>query len=141
MELVDGGGQPLNKQTAEKKLVDAGGAEVVSEEKANQKQLTTRDVGVSMATHLIGSAQKQRTNEEVNKQLDVLYWCALNLLAHRITNVALGFGEEKTGILEWDASRGFAAEKEVQEHLTTTCEEWKTLFFNGELFFQPDKKG
>ena len=137
MELVGPNGEKPNTQ---KKLVDAGGAEVVSDEKAAQTKITTKDVGLNMATHLINSAQKQKTNDEVNKQLDVLYWCALNILSHRVTNIALGFGEDKKGILEWDASRAFASEKEVHEHLSQVNDEWKTMFFNGELFFQPEKK-
>jgi hypothetical protein len=136
MELVDGSGNKLNKEP--KKIVDAGGAEVQSEQKA--PSITTKDVGLNMATHLINSAQKNKTNEDVNKQLDVLYWAALNILSHRIVNVALGFGEEKKGILEWDSSRAFAQEKEVQDHLSQVALEWKDMFFNGELFFQPEKK-
>lgn len=129
--LVGENGQPLN---VEKPLLDAQGNEVVKEEQA-----TTADVGAERARVMIELATKHAPNNEtLNIHLDVLHHMALNILSHRIVNLALGMNIENN-ITEWDASRAFAAEKEVQESLSLTVNNWKTSFFNGELIYTPDK--
>lgn len=134
MELVNEHG---HKVTSDKKLVDAEGATI--EKETEQKPLTTKEVGQSFAQHLIESAIKAPTNQHINNQFDVLYHAALNIIGHRILNVGLGMEEGNT-LVEWDASRAFAQEKEVQEHITITVEEWKQKFMNGELKYHAGKK-
>lgn len=132
MHLVDENGQSLN---TEKKLVDASGEQVSS---APETPMTTADVGIQLANHMITSAMKLPNNELVNKQFDVLYYAALNILAHRIVNVGLGLETGNT-IVEWDASRAFSSEKQTQEDLSKAVEDWKNQFFNGELAYHPGK--
>jgi hypothetical protein len=133
MNLVDENNRSLNVEP--KKLVDATGDEVSSQEPV---PMTTADVGLQLANHMLTKAMALPNNELVNKQFDVLYHAALNILAHRIVNVGLGM-EAGNLIAEWDASRAFASEKQVQEDLTQAVEQWKQQFFNGELYFNPGK--
>lgn len=136
MELVDGNGQKLNAEP--KKLVDATGDEVSSEQ---PKAMTTKEIGEQLANHMITKAGAFPTNELINKQMDVLYHAALNILAHRVLNIGLGFAEESpSAIVEWNASRAFAAEKQVQEDLSEAVTNWKGQYFNGELVYHPSKK-
>jgi hypothetical protein len=134
MNLVDENNRPLNAEP--KKLVDSQGEAIEKEEQ--QKPLTTREVGQAFANHLINSAGQLPNNDTINSQFDVLYHTALNLLGHRILNVGLGM-EHGNIIVEWDSSRAFACEKEVQEDLTRTIGEWKDKFMNGELAYHPGK--
>lgn len=131
--LVDENNRPLKAEP--KQLVDATGEEVSSKEPT---PMTTADVGLQLANHMLTKAMELPQNELVNKQFDVLYHAALNILAHRIVNVGLGM-EAGNVIAEWDASRAFASEKTVQEDLSQAVEQWKQQFFNGELYFNPGK--
>lgn len=132
MNLVNENGQPLN---TDKKLLDASGDEVNAQP---ERQMTTADIGAQLASHLINAAMKFPNNDLVNTQFDVLYYAALNLLSHRVVNVGLGM-EAGNLVAEWDASRAFAQEKQVQEHLSVCIEDWKNQFFNGELAYHPSK--
>lgn len=117
-------------------LVNADGTPVVQE---TQQTMTVKEVGEETARRWLEVAMKAPTNEGVNIQFEVLYTAALNILAHRIVNVGLGFTEGNLAV-EWEPSRAFASEKQCQEDLTATVDEWKTRFFNGELAFNPGKK-
>lgn len=134
MNLVDGNGTPLNKKP--QGLVDATGEKL--QVPVKEDPATTKEIGQNIATNMITKASKAPTNALVNAQFDILYHVALNLLSHRITNVGLGF-EEANAVVEWNPSRAFACEKEVQEHLSLTVDEWKNQFLNGELVFTPGK--
>jgi hypothetical protein len=133
MDLVDNNGQKLNAEP--KKIVDVQGEELSS---TPPKQMSTKDVGLALCNHMLTKAQAFPTNDLINKQFDVLFHMALNILAHRIVNVGLGMEAGNT-IAEWDTSRAFAYRKEVEEGLETTVDEWKTQFFNGELYFNAGK--
>jgi len=128
LSLIDCNGKPLKKRY-ENKIVNESGQEV------NSRPMTTEEIGYQLASHLLNTATVKKNNEDVNKQFDVLYHAALHILSHRVVNVGLGFGEDVGAVCEWDASRAFAQEKDVQENLTKTIEQWKTMFFNGELTF------
>lgn len=132
MQLVSDDGRPLN---VEKKLVDNQGEEVSSKE---PEKLTTKEIGSGLACHMLNAATDMPNSELINNQFDVLYHAALNILGHRILNVGLGFTEVNT-IIEWNASRAFAHEKDVQEDLTKYVEEWKIKYFKGELQFHAGK--
>jgi len=133
LQLLDESGRPISTTTPE--ILNAHG-----EEFETVVPMTTKDLGQERARIMLDIAHKNSPTEAVEKlQLDVLYHLALNILAHRIVNVGLGMSEENA-IVEWNSSHAFAYEKEVQEHLTLTVEEWKTQFFNGELVYQAKKK-
>lgn len=133
MDLVDGNGQKLKAEP--KKILDSQGEETSSEA---PKAMSTKDVGLALCNHMLTKAQAFPNNELINKQFDVLFHMALNILAHRVVNVGLGMEAGNT-IAEWDATRAFAYRKEVEEGLETTVDEWKDQFFNGELYFNPGK--
>lgn len=139
MNLVNENGMPLNADkkivTNDPKIVDATGEEVSSKPQA---AMTTEEIGRALSTHMLNGALKFPTNELVNKQFDILYHAALNILCHRITNVGAGF-EAGNLVPEWDNSRAFAAEKNVQEDLSLMAAKWKEQFFNGELAFHNGK--
>lgn len=131
--LVDENGNKLSAEP--KKILDSQGEETSSEA---PKPMSTKDVGLALCNHMLTKAQSFPTNELINKQFDVLFHMALNILAHRVVNVGLGM-EAGNSIAEWDATRAFAYRKEVEEGLETTVDEWKNQFFNGELYFNPGK--
>jgi len=134
MNLVDENGKDLS--TIPMKLTDASGEELSSEP---PKKMTTKEIGSDLAAHMLNAALNMPNNEAINGQFDVLYHAALNILGHRILNVGLGF-ENANSIIEWDASRAFVHEKEVQEDLSKYVEEWKQKFMNGELQYHAGKK-
>lgn len=135
MELVDVNGQKLN---ANKKITDASGEELSSKLEA---PLTTEQIGEMLANHMITGALNYPNDELINKQFDIIFHAALNIIAHRILNVGLGFDKEGVIIPEWDNSRAFAAEKTAQEQLTEKIQVWKQKFFDGEMNYHAGKQG
>lgn len=136
--LVSETGQDLKEAVAQQKnLVDSEGQEIASGPGAAP---TTKDFGKNLATVWLNNASSQPTNEGVNKHLDVLYHAARNIIAHRIANIALGFGEKETTVTNWDASRCLTAEQDAQSDIEETVQEWKQDFFNGELAYHHEKK-
>lgn len=132
MKILDANGNDPSKP---KTIVNGAGQELSSKP---PEQMTTRDVGKHIAADYINKAMKEQSNALVNNKFDILYHMALHILSHRIVNIGLGM-EDAIAVAEWDSSRAFAAEKDVQEHLTATVEEWKTDYLNGELAYHPSK--
>ena len=141
MNLVNENGMPINGNPKKivtheaAAIVDASGEEISTQP---ETPMTTAEVGKALSTHMLNGALKFPTNDLVNKQFDILYHAALNILCHRITNIGAGF-EAGNLVPEWDNSRAFAAMKTVQEELEMTQEQWKKNFFEGELVFHNGK--
>lgn len=140
MNLVDENNRPLNAKkeilTDRKEILDATGEAINTATEA--PPMTTEEVGRHLSTHMLNGALKFPTNELVNKQFDILYHMALNILCHRITNIGCGM-EAGNLVAEWDNSRAYAAEKQVQEDMAEKCVQWREQFFNGELVFHNGK--
>lgn len=139
MDLVNENGMPLRSDkkivTNDTTIVDATGEAINTKPEV---PMTTQEVGKALSTHMLNGALKFPTNELVNKQFDILYHMALNILCHRITNVGCGM-EAGNIVAEWDNSRAFAAQKTVQEDLALMADNWKEQYFNGELVFHNGK--
>lgn len=131
MDLINEHGQKIKNEKP--KVLDASGSEVVT-------NLSTKDIGKKLAQHLLDGANAKTNNEDVNKQFEILYFAALNLLGHRVVNVGLGFNDETKTITEWDFKAAISEESNITEDLTKTVGEWRDAYFNGELTFKRRKK-
>lgn len=135
MAILDNNGKPVGP-IAKPQLVHADG-EVIEPEAA---PLTTKEIGKRLAEHMLTAADaRSKSNEEVNKQMDILYWAALNILSHRILNIGLGFTEGTT-FVAWDQSKADEAKQPVMRDFELTCADWLKMFHNGELGIKPPKQ-
>lgn len=131
MDLINEHGQKIKNEKP--KVLDASGSEVVT-------NLSTKDIGKKLAQHLLDGANAKTNNEDVNKQFEILYFAALNLLGHRVVNVGLGFNDETKTITEWDFKAAINEDLKIGEDLSKTVGEWRDAYFNGELTFKRRKK-
>lgn len=133
MQLVDGNGNDLKKKP---ELVDSQGKGI---EINSAKPLSVEQLGRQLAAHMLAGVDKMPTQEMYQKNIDVAYYAALNLIAFRITNVALGHSDPNCKITNWDEERNVSETSLVIEDLGKVCNEWKEMFFNGELKYGKEK--
>lgn len=134
MKLIDGNGNDLKKKP---ELLDSQGRGL--EINSINKPMTVQDLGRQLAAHMMVGAEKMPTHEMFQKNLDVAYYAALNLIAHRITNIALGHADPNCKISNWDEERNLNETSQVISDLGKVCQEWKELYFNGELKYGKPK--
>lgn len=124
---------PMDEQLANVRTLDGRTTQMSMEEIQKEDLFLQR--GIDLANMLVDKAISQK---DVSGEFLVLRYAAIHLLGGQIFKIGIGApveGQEQ----KYDASRAFAAEKEVQEHLTSNVTAWKNLFDNGQLKFTKAK--